>query len=171
VKTSNPSINADIPKEKPQMKSSKSSITILIAALSVGMIFVASVLGARSNMAAAGAGEPMSSVKPVRGIDVIVEKGPPGNSASRQTNTQGSFTVSDLTPGTYEVSLVCNARCQSMNDLNAGVIQFVLTGAKEADFKRNITKQQLVAGVKFPFEIVARGKEPRYIHGVVSLIK
>jgi len=54
-----------------------------------------------------------------------------------------------------------------MNDLSAGVIQFTLTGAKESPFKRNITKQQLVAGVKFPFEL---GKESR-VGGIVSLIK
>lgn len=162
------------------MKSSKSSISLFIAALSVSTIFVMSVFTARSTVAArAGMGRTMSTVTPVKGIDVIVNKGRgekgycPQQSMSRQTDAEGSFTVGDLTPCSYDVSLQCNARCQSMNDLSAGSIQFDLTGAKENPFKRNITKQQLVAGVKFPIEIdaVGRSKEPRYIRGHVSLLK
>ena len=55
-----------------------------------------------------------------------------------------------------------------MNDLSVGNIQFTLTGAKESPFKRNISKQQLIAGVKFPFEV---GKESRALKGIVSLLK
>ena len=154
------------------MKRSKSSISILVTALSLSMIFVASAFTARSTAAArVRAGAAVGSVTPVKGIDVVVLKNP-GNSASRQTQTdaEGSFSVagSDITPGTYTVSLVCNARCQSLNDLSVGSIQFTLAGAKESPFKRNITKQQLVAGVKFPFEI---GKESRALKGIVSLLK
>ena len=153
-------------------KISKSSANMLILALALSVLVLASVFTARSTGASSvRAVEPMSN-KPVRGIDVVVLKNP-GNSASRQTESDadGNFSVGDLTPGTYQVSLVCNAKCQSINDLNAGVIQFTLTGAKESPFKRNMSKQQLVAGVKFSIEIAARKGEPKTLNGIVSLVK
>ena len=154
------------------MKRSKSSINILIAAFGLSTIFVASVFTTHSTLARVLTGEPMSSVRPIKGVDVIVQKNP-GNTAVRQTLTdaEGSFTVDSLPPALYQISLVCKARCQSMNDLGAGSIQFTLTGAKESPFKRNISKQQLVNGVKFDFEIAGRGTESRALKGIVSLVK
>jgi hypothetical protein len=112
----------------------------------------------------------MGSVRPVKGIDVIVQKNP-GNTAVRQAQTdgEGSFTVGDLTPGSYQVSLVCKARCQSMNDLGAGVIQFTLTGANESPFKRSMSKQQLVGGVKFSFEITGNDRKGGQIKGGINI--
>jgi uncharacterized surface anchored protein len=121
----------------------------------------------------------MSSVRPIKGIAVIVEK-KPGNTASCQTQSdaEGNFTVGDLTPGTYEVSLVCKAKCQSMNDLNAGVIQFTLTATSTSTKIRQpvFTQQEadtrkLVAGVKFSFEIVGKKHEHKTLNGIVSLVK
>jgi hypothetical protein len=150
------------------MKLSK-SISILIATFSLITVFVASVLLARSTVAAkTPLTEPMGSVKPVKGIDVIVQKNP-GNTAVRQTQSdaEGSFTVDSLPPGSYQVSLECKARCQSMNDLGAGSIQFTLTGAKESPFKRNLSKQELVTGVKFPIEIVGKtGNKGKVVGGI-----
>jgi hypothetical protein len=141
------------------MKLSKSPISILIAALSFSTVFVASVFTARSIVVArVGVAKPMPFSKDVGEIDIIVRK-KPGNAIARKTNTEGSFTVGNLTPGLYEVSLVCKTECQRMNHISAtiaGSIQFTFTGAKESPFKRDMTPQQLVKGVTFPFEIVAR---------------
>jgi hypothetical protein len=154
------------------MKLSNSSISILIAALSVSTIFVASVFTGRSTvLARARADEPMGSVKPIKGIDIFVECNgcKPHWQARTLSDDRGGFTVDATPPGLYQVSLQCNARCQSMNELDAGTIQLTLTGAIENPFKRNITKQQLVDGVKFPFEI---GKEQQSsLRGIVSLLK
>jgi hypothetical protein len=155
-------------------KISKSSTNMLILALALSGSVVASFFITRSTGASSvRAVEPMSSVKPVSGIDVIVRclQCKPPITARSQTDANGSFTVGDLTLGTYEASLVCNARCQGMNDLSAGVIQFTLTGAKESPFKRNISKQQLVAGANFSVEVVGRKSEPKTLNGIVSLVK
>lgn len=156
-------------------KISKSSPNMLILALALSVLVVASVFATRSTVTVrASSGEPMSSVKPIKGVDVIVQENPGCcRDGRQQTDAEGSFTVtgSDLTPGTYQVSLVCNAKCQSMNDLGAGVIQFTLTGAKESPFKRGMSKQQLVGGVKFSIEIAGRKGEPKTLTGIVSLVK
>jgi len=152
------------------MKPSKFSISILITALSVSTIFVASVFTIRSTQASrARTAEPISSIKPIKGLSVVFDCPKCIERSKTQTDVEGSFTIGDLPPGPYQVSLQCNAPCQSLNDISAGNIQFTLTGAKESPFKRNITKQQLVAGVKFPFEIVGGGTHA--LKGIVSLLK
>jgi len=153
------------------MKPSKSSISILIAVLSFGTIFVASVFTTRSTVVArVRVGEPVGSIKPIKGVDVIVQK-KPGNTAVRslQTDAEGSFTVDTLPPGSYQLWLKCK-ECQSIAIDESGV-HLTLIGTKENPFERKITKQQLVDGVKFPFEIVGRGTESRALKGIVSLLK
>ena len=47
-----------------------------------------------------------SGVKPVRGIDVIVEKRPPGGTVKRATtDAEGSVVFSDLEPGHYVITI------------------------------------------------------------------
>jgi hypothetical protein len=114
----------------------------------------------------------MGSVRPIKGIDIFVECNgcKPHWQARTQSDDRGGFAVDANQPGLYDVSLQCNARCQSMNELDAGTIQFTLTGAKENPFKRNITKQQLVDGVTFPFESAAKETRHEY-KGTVSIVK
>lgn len=155
------------------MKPLKFPVSLLIAALSLSTICVASVFTAGLTVTRAGA--PIGSVKPIRGVDIFLECNgcKPHWQAKTQSDERGGFQIESDRSGLYDVSLQCNARCQGMTDLSAGTIQFTLTGAKESPFKRNITKQQLVDGVKFSIEIAAGGrdKEPRTLKGIVSVIK
>jgi hypothetical protein len=152
------------------VKPSKSSISILIAALSFSAIFVASVFTTRSTVVAkVRVGKPMSSKQPIRGVGVTVENIKIHKERfDLQTDAEGNFTV-DLTPGLYQVGLECK-KCQSM-DIGESGVQFTLTGTKERDFKRKISKQELVGGVTFPFEIVGRAETKVRKQGQVSLVR
>lgn len=152
------------------MRLSKFFLSILIAALSFSTMFVASVFTTRSTVVAGvRVGNPMSSKQPIRGVGVTVE-----NIKVRterfdlQTDAEGNFTV-DLAPGLYRVRLECK-KCESM-DIGEPGVQFILTGTKEGEFKRIISKPQLVSGVAFPFEIVGRAGTKGRKQGQVSLVR
>lgn len=141
------------------MKRSKSSTIILIATLCMILAASAPALPQTDKMGIL-----------VKGIAVVVKRNPPKGAAHKsQTNAQGSFTINGLEAGLYDLRLECKA-CESMEIGEAGV-QLTLTGTKESNFKRVISKQQLVDGVKFDVEIAGRGKESRALKGIVSLIK
>lgn len=137
------------------MKRSKLSTNNLIA-LTLNAIFVASVfLTGSSGSATIRVGEPRG-VKPVKGIDVIVEK-EPGNSASReaQTNADGMFILSDMTTGQYKFAVACRSGCASRVVAELPVI-ITLTGTGERNFKRSFSKRQLEAGVTFQVQVTGK---------------
>lgn len=141
------------------MKRSKSSTSILIAALTLSTIFVVSITAFSQTGKAA---------KPIPGIGVTIRKNPPkGAARTIQTNDEGSFTISGLEAGLYDIRLECK-KCEGMDIGEAGV-QLTLSGTTEGEFKRTLSKRQLISGVEFPIEIAGRGG--KLIHGHVSLIK
>jgi hypothetical protein len=149
---------------------SKSSLSILIAALSFSTVFVASVFTTGSTVAArVGVGKPMSSQQPISGVGVTVENIKTHKERfALQTDAEGNFSV-DLAPGLYRVTLECK-KCKSM-DIGESGVQLTLTGTKESDFKRIMTKSQLVSGVEFPFEIVGKAETKIRKQGQVSLVR
>lgn len=136
------------------MKRSKSSTNIWIATLSLATVFAATSLFGHSAVAKLGTFVP-SSVKPVRGIDVVVQKNP-GNSAARSAKTDGDggFTVSGLAAGEYNIRFQCRA-CV-WGDPHVDRVDIALTGASEKDFKRTVSKQQLTNGVVFAVKLGLR---------------
>jgi hypothetical protein len=141
------------------VKRSKPSKSILIAVMTLSTIFVASVT------AFSQTGRP---TPPLGGITITINRRPPkGAARTTQTDAEGNFTVSDLVPGLYDIRLACG-KCKSM-DIGEVSVQLTLTGTAEGEFKRTISKRELVSGVVFPIEI-AEGSEKR-VRGHVSLIK
>jgi hypothetical protein len=137
------------------MKRSNISTNNLIA-LTLTAIFVASVFLTGSSVVANARVAKPRGVKPVRGIDVIVEK-EPGNSASReaQTNADGGFTLSDLTAGQYKFAVACRGGCAARVVAELPII-ITLTGAGERNFKRSFSKRQLEAGVTFQVQFTGK---------------
>ena len=73
-----------------------------------------------------------SSVKPVRGIDVVVMKNP-GNSAARtiKTNEKGEVEFVGLEPGNYSLAIVDNSR-QERGGMNTPAAMASQTGDRYA---------------------------------------
>lgn len=76
-----------------------------------------------------------SATKPVKGIDVIVQKNP-GNSAARTATTgeNGEFTFVDLPPGHYSLRIDPSkhregGRVTDMGDLNVGTLLVEVSGS------------------------------------------
>jgi uncharacterized surface anchored protein len=112
---------------------------------------------------------PVPSKQPIKGVGVTVENIKTHKERlDLQTDADGNFTV-ELTPGLYEVRLECKA-CQRM-DIDESGVQFTLSGTKERDFKRIISKRELVGGVKFSFEIVGSAGTKVRKQGQVSLVR
>jgi len=157
-------------------KSSNSHAKMLMLVLALSVLVPVSLFTPNSVVRAR---EPVSSQTPIKGLNVIVQKDS-GDTSSRemQTDAEGSFTVGDLLPGSYSVSLVCKAKCQSMNDLSAGKIQFTLTATSENGRVREPVfsqqegdRRKLFVGIKFAFEITGGKNEAKRIKGIVSLLK
>lgn len=144
------------------MKYSKFSTNALVTAVALSALVIASGFVAGSAVVAHVRFSEPRTVKPVRGIDVIVEK-EPGNSASReaQTNADGSFTLSGLEKGQYKFAVACRGDCAS-RVIAALPIYITLTGTGERNFKRTFSKRQLETGVEFLVEL--NGKQ---VSGVV----
>jgi hypothetical protein len=139
------------------IKRSKSSTSILIAALTLSTIFAAS---------AAALSQTSKTNTPIKGIGVVIKKPPAGAMRTTQTDGKGNFTVV-LKPGSYELHLECK-RCERL-EIGEGGVDLTLTGTGDSDGKRTISKEQLVSGVTFPIEIDGQGK--RVLSGHVSLLK
>jgi len=148
------------------MKRSKPSTNIWIAALSLTIVFATMSLVARSAGTRPPPVEPMSN-KPVRGIDVIVTKDP-GNSASRSAKTDGDggFTVSGLAAGQYNIRFQCKT-CV-WGDPHVDRADITLNGVSEKNFKRTVSKQQLVDGVVFAARGVGASGGTGYLSGRVT---
>ena len=104
----------------------------------------------------AGVGDP-SSVKPVRGIDVIVECPrckPPVEARAAKTDAEGGFNFSDLPSGEYKVRLQCKECERSV--AGKPTIEVTLTGTKQRDLKKAISKERLVAGVTLAVDVLAK---------------
>src|SRR5437588_11650389 len=111
------------------MKKSKASTNLLILALSLTAAFAATSLVVYAAVAKLPPVEPVSN-KPVRGIDVIVQKSP-GNTASRSAKTDGDggFTVSGLAAGQYNIRFQC--RTCVWGDPNVDRADIALNGVSE----------------------------------------
>jgi hypothetical protein len=151
---------------------SKSSTSTLIAALTLSTIFVAIVFALSPAVAKAQKGGSMQSdaSTPIPGIGVTVKKYKPRESArTTQTDAEGNFTVDGLAPGLYDIRLACD-KCASMDIGEAGVL-LTLTGTTKGEFKKTISKRELVSGVEFSIEIARRDETRKLLSGHVSLIK
>ena len=139
------------------MKNQTFSTNALVTAVAVSAMFIASGFVARSIVVAnARVGEPWA-LKPVRGVDIIVEKDGTGNAAGReaQTNADGMFTLSDMTTGQYKFAVACRSGCASRVVAELPVI-ITLTGTGERNFKRTFSKRQLEAGVTFQVQVTGK---------------
>ena len=110
------------------------SVTVL-AAFALTMICLLSAAAQKGPQATA------SSVKPVRGIDVIVKKNP-GNSAARTgtTNGEGEVEFVGLEPGNYSLTIVDPSKQKVVkgNASTAGdvLLRVEITGAVGGPIKR-----------------------------------
>ena len=155
------------------LKRSKSSTNILLAALTLSTICTAIVFAARSAVATEARVLPQiaKASLPIPGIGVAIRKNPPRSPSARttQTDAEGNFAVDGLAPGLYDIRLACE-KCASVDIGEAGV-QLTLTGTTKGEFKKTISKRELVSGVEFSIEIARRDENRKLLSGHVSLIK
>lgn len=126
------------------MSKAKFSRNIWLAALAVSLAFAAIALVNRQAVVANARAAVPSSVKPVKGVDVIVQKNPGGSASRTKTDAEGNATFSKLEPGQYKVRLECKECARSV--AGEPSIDLTLTGTRGGDVKRTITKRQLVDG-------------------------
>jgi hypothetical protein len=117
-----------------------------------------------------------SSVTPIRGVDVIVQKNPGKGAAHVQTDGEGGFTVAEmeiltskgwtvvhLEGGWYDIRLGCS-KCAFTVGGNA-LVQVTIAGTGNAPLKKNMSKEELVSSVVFHVEVTAKqisGKVTQY---------
>ncbi len=149
------------------MKRSKSSTNIWIATLSLVTLFAATSLFGHPAVAELGTVVP-SSVKPINGVDVIVQclSCKPPVYQRTKSDGDGGFTVSGLAAREYNIRFQCSA-CV-WGDPHVDRVDIALTGASEKDFKRTVSKQQLTNGVVFAARGVGGSGGTGYLSGRVT---
>jgi uncharacterized surface anchored protein len=159
------------------VKLSKSSFSILIGALSFSTMFVASVFTTGSTVVArVQVSKPMSSDTPIEGVGVAVftvtnSTARPVRGLAFQTDAQGNFTVGELAPGSYDVSLECKTRTCQRTNTGESRVQFALNGPN-ANVKKVMSKREFLSGEKFRIEIGGSGnKQHGPYTGKVTLVR
>ena len=154
------------------LKRSKSSKHILITTLILSTIFAVSVFALSTAVTKARTlPQNAKSATPIPGVGVIVRCPtcrPPKNTRT-QTDAEGNFSLSDLAPGLYDIRLACE-KCAGMDIGEAGVL-LTLTGTTQGEFRKTISKRELVSGIEFSIEIARRNEHQKPTSGHVTLIK
>jgi hypothetical protein len=134
-----------ITRKEKSMKRLKTSTRFLIASLVVFTTFAAGLLIASQMVLAA--------TNPVRGIGVVVKKNPGGSTARATTGDDGKFTVPNLEPGSYTVSL---KHADKVAPDSFKTLVVTIEGARGTPIKW-FPIAELQKGVTFEIEVAGKG--------------